>query len=62
MERYYIIPFEDLDGTSAIIYEGGYCDALDFAAAFLKIPEGEHISDYCEVLTESEYEEEYGDE
>lgn len=59
MERYYIVRH---DGTLNIIYEGSYCEALDFAATFLEIPEGEPVNDYADVLTESEYEEEYGDE
>ena len=59
MERYYIIP---KDGGTNIIYGGDYCEALDFAATFLEIPEGEAVSDYADVLSEEEYEEEYGDE
>ena len=59
MERYYIIP---KDGGTNIIYEGNYCEALDFAATFLEIPEGEPVSDYADILKESEYEAEYGDE
>ena len=59
MERYYIIPRND---ATNIIYEGTYCEALDFAATFLEIPEGEYVSEYAEILTESEYEAEYGDE
>lgn len=59
MERYYIIPN---NGGTNIIYEGNYCEALDFAAAFLEIPDGQPVSNYAEVLTEEEYEEEYGDE
>ena len=49
MERYYI-------------YGGDYAEALEFAATFLEIPDGEPVSDYAEVLTEEEYEEEYGNE
>ena len=59
MERYYIIPH---NGATNISYEGNYSEALDFAATFLEIPEGETVSDYADSLTESEYEEEYGDE
>ena len=55
MERYYIIP---KDGGTNIIYGGDYAEALEFAATFLEIPEGEPVSDYADVLSE----EEYGDE
>lgn len=59
MERYYIVPH---NGGTNVIYEGNYTEALDFAAETLAIPKGGYVSDYADVLTESEYEEEYGDE
>ena len=59
MERYYII---SKDGETNIIYEGDYSEALDFAATFLEIPEVEAFSDYADVLSEEEYEEEYAEE
>lgn len=59
MERYYIIR---KDGALNIIYEGNYCEALDFAAELFEIPEGEPVSDYADILTEEEYEAEYDDE
>ena len=59
MERYYIIPH---NGATNISYEGNYSEALDFAAELFEIPEGEPVSEYADILTESEYEEMYGDE
>lgn len=62
MERFYIVRH---DGTLNIIYEGGYCEALDFAAELFaelfEIPDGEPVSEYADVLTEEEFEAEYGE-
>ena len=59
MERYYIMP---KDGGTNIIYEGNYSEALEFAATFLEIPDGETVIDYADVLTEEEYGDDESDE
>lgn len=57
---YYIID-KELDVVAAE-FEGLYDEALSYAASLLRVPSGEHISDYADVLTPEEYAEEYGDE
>lgn len=58
METYYICR---KDGTLHVTFEGNYCEALDFAAQAFDVPEGEYVDDYADVLTEEEFNAEYGD-
>lgn len=37
------------DGEEIDVYEGNYCDALDYAAQVLNIPEGKYVNDYAEI-------------
>ena len=60
---YYIVAKKGLlEGLLSAEFEGNYCEALDYAAHLLEVPEGELVSDYADILTEDEYADEYGDD
>lgn len=63
MTTYYIVAKKGLlEGLLAAEYEGNYCEALDYAAHLLEVPDGQPVSEYADVLTPDEYAEEYGDD